>query len=178
MAGALVAAAVAAHASSAPVIVTPGTGPGYTPAALQRLYNAAGVLGRPGTTQGSRIAIILGGEVALEDVDTFRRRFGLPPAPIDVRHVGGAADALADPASTIVLEWVTALAPETPVTAVVGDPWIGLALAITENIAPIVVVPDLSGSGPGPLPISIVVSTVRYEGLEIRVTNDGIVTVS
>jgi hypothetical protein len=144
-------AALATPAAAAPVILVDRTGPGLTPAEVQRLYHAAPALAGGATGRGSRIAVIVRGEVSLADVAVFRSRFGLPPAMIERRVVEGA-DAAAAAEATVVMEWVGALAPEAALTAVIGDPWVGLILAIAEDLAPILVVPDIPGEAQSSLP--------------------------
>ena len=168
-------AALAAPAAAAPVVVD-RPGPGLTPAEIQRLYHAAPALAGGTTGRGSRIAVIVRGEDSLADVAAFRSRFGLPPTTVEQRVVEGAHASTAAEA-TIVTEWVGALAPEAALTAVIGDPWVGLTLAITEDLAPILVVPDLPGEGPS-LPAHVSVGTVTYGGLVFTITADGVVTVT
>ena len=82
-------AALAAPAAAAPVVVD-RPGPGLTPAEIQRLYHAAPALAGGTTGRGSRIAVIVRGEVSLADVAAFRSRFGLPPTTVEQRVVEGA----------------------------------------------------------------------------------------
>ncbi len=127
------------------VLVVPAAGPGVTPAAIAARY-AAGPSGSGGPTgRGARIAVIAASDPSIADVQAFRRRHGLPPAAID--RLGPAA-ATADPTMTILLEWAGALAPEAPLTAIVGDPWSALADAILDDVAPILVVPEIDATPP------------------------------
>jgi hypothetical protein len=123
------------------VLVVPGVGSGLTPASVSARYAATPVTGAL-----PRIAVIATSDVSVPDVASFRNRHGLPPVVID--RAGSVSASSADPSMTILMEWAGVLAPKAPLIAIVGDPWLGLAEAILDNVAPVLVVPVIDASPP------------------------------
>jgi hypothetical protein len=142
-------ALAACVAADAAVLVVPAPRAGLAPADLASRYATTSGLAGGITGRGARIAVVAASEPSLADVAAFRRRHGLPPTTIDrVAVAGGAAPAGIDPTMTILLEWAGALAPRAGLTAVVGDPWQGLAAAILDDAAPVLVLPALDAATP------------------------------
>jgi hypothetical protein len=136
------AANAAAQVTSGTIVTVTRAGPGLSPSELRERYRAEEALELLGTDATLPIAVLSAGEAALEDVAQFRREFGLPP--VEVERSGVAPETPSGLEPTVLLQWAGALAPNAPLRLIVGRTVVeALAFAILDNVAPILVLPQV-----------------------------------
>jgi hypothetical protein len=152
-----------ARAGSATVVVSAGSA-GETPAALAQRYDAATVHARGIIGASTRIAVVAESDVSVADLADFRATNGFPAVSVDRVAVAGSVPT-ADPTMTVLLEWAGALSPGAALTAVVGNAWCGLATAILDDVAPIIVVTDLGAAAPPDVTVDLLVRLLYEQRL-------------
>jgi hypothetical protein len=107
------------------------------------IYNAAALHKKGITGKGQRVAVAGITRFNIDDVRSFRKRFGLGDGDLKIALVEGSDDPGTNddevPEALLDVEWAGALAPDATIVYVYGtDPWDAASYAVDQNLAPVV----------------------------------------